>query len=55
MPYSSDYLKRMIEQFSDFHAKELRAHFVSPPENDKIRAMLREWYGPVWTKRVFGF
>lgn len=42
-------------QFADFHASELRTHFVSSPENEKIRAMLREWYGSAWTKRVFGF
>lgn len=42
-------------QFASFHAAELRTHFVSSPENDRIRAMLREWYGPTWTMRVFGF
>ena len=44
-----------MEPFSGFHAAELKQHFVSSPENQRIRTMLSRWLGARWTQRVFGF
>jgi hypothetical protein len=41
--------------FAGFHAKKLQDHFTQSPENQAIRDALKQIYGPVWTKRVFGF
>lgn len=39
----------------DCDAVDLLNHFISSPESEKNRTVIKEWMGAVWTKRVLGF
>ena len=39
----------------DCHASEDLQYFITSPEAERNRQVIREWMGPVWTKRVLGF
>jgi len=39
----------------DCHASERLQYFINSPEAERNRQVIREWMGPVWTKRVLGF